>query len=162
MKVHRQRRRSLQLWWEMAPGERGLQTTLVLFAGEFAPCSAVFRACRFQGRRQLVGEAVCQGKYLANKFAPTIAAVFRAVNISSGCTGSLAAIAVATTGALHASQIRRTGFSREGSATADTNAVLVPPSFANEIPHRAARYTPIRRPGNPESPQPQYGLRRLL
>jgi hypothetical protein len=34
-------------------------------------CKAVFQACRFQGRRQLVGEAVCQEKYLANKFAPT-------------------------------------------------------------------------------------------
>jgi hypothetical protein len=33
----------------------------------------VFQACRFQGRKQLVGEAVCQ-ENLANKFAPTLAA----------------------------------------------------------------------------------------
>ncbi|OUM71392.1 hypothetical protein AUC60_23335 [Pseudomonas caspiana] len=33
----------------------------------------------FQSRRQLVGEAVCQGHYLANTFAPTVAARFRYV-----------------------------------------------------------------------------------
>ena len=42
------------------------------FANKFAPLQRGVPGLPLQGRSQLVGEAVCQEEYLANKFVPRV------------------------------------------------------------------------------------------